>query len=438
MNPAKKQIGFGIACLAGALLAQEFSLRFGIKAAGITLPELYSFAWKQALLVGDLTSLWLAVHAFLHFSGRRPGRLWNRSGAYIFFQLAFGTALLLATNPVLAGRFMVFRALAALVLIFLLLKWLYIAVVPKENAEKGRPARGGLLVFAILLCFFLGEIVFMFVPSSHVTIESLSSRIWMQRYWEVNSHGYRDTEWETRKDSRVLLIGDSFTAGHGVKDPEDRFGNILDREFGDRVDFLNLGTLGYGPELELENLEWYDGEASGMVYIWYLNDIHDPAKARLPEFAQFLDEKPKRTRTLNPVKCSYLINFIYWSFPHQSAEFNYVEHLKTAYSDPEILREHFDAIDQLLESAEKREMKVAVVLFPNLMDVKGSNFAIEPVLKHLREKRISTLDLRALLTGYSPQELIVNKNDAHPNVRCNQLVADTLLPFLAEEWNFVD
>lgn len=428
---------FLIASLLLAAFLNEWSIAFLIRVAGIQIPENSAFAFGQGFLAGDILSIYFLINAVLFFRGNRLRELLKNVGAYWFLLFLTLFLLIQVTNPVLAGRFTMLRLLAYGLSLFLLGKAFQLGVIKnKSNGER----RKNLLALAgmIGVLWILLDMAFLFVPGTHNTIESLASRIWFQRHWQVNSLGYRDPEWDfagMKGKRKILLVGDSFTAGHGLKNTSDRFGDRLQAKWGDQYAILNLGTLGYGPELELENLEMFPEKADAALIVWYVNDIHDAALRHGFDLDGFLGRENYRPRTLNPVLTSYFVNYLYWSFPHPKTENNYTDFLKAAFADEATRKDHLQQMDNLVQFCRSHDMKVAALLFPMMSDVEGSDFAIEPVMKHFHATGIPSLDISPLVKGKTPKELMVSKNDAHPNEWVNQVVADTLDQFLRNAWN---
>lgn len=93
----------------------------------------------------------------------------------------------------------------------------------------------------------------------------------------INSRGDRDDE--PREDhpveDRLLLVGDSFTFGQGLRD-EERIDRRIEHHSGGQVDAYNLGVMGYGPGsslLRLEESSWWEGRA--VYYLFFENDLAD-------------------------------------------------------------------------------------------------------------------------------------------------------------------
>ena len=73
-----------------------------------------------------------------------------------------------------------------------------------------------------------------------------------ENFITINSAGMRDREYPLAKPPgkrRVAVLGDSFTAGLGVKDAE-VFTEVLEGTLGEKTEVLNFGINGFGPTQE--------------------------------------------------------------------------------------------------------------------------------------------------------------------------------------------
>jgi hypothetical protein len=78
----------------------------------------------------------------------------------------------------------------------------------------------------------LGEVYFrVYFDSTDSFASSMVHQLWMNKNWRENSTGFRDDrnyQMRTRAGAkRAVIIGDSFTAGHGIANVQDRFGNLI-------------------------------------------------------------------------------------------------------------------------------------------------------------------------------------------------------------------
>lgn len=348
--------------------------------------------------------------------------------------LGSGFFLLCFSNPVFAGKFMWVRLLFALALMVQTLRIVYLAWVRKE-AKAWLGQRIGLALAGIFVALLLAESVFFFVGRSHHTIQSYASRIWFHRHWEVNSLGFRDREYsgtDLQGKKVILCLGDSFTAGAGVKNPQDRFSNRLQDHLGPGYEVLNLGMNGLGPEKELEVLQDFPHSADVLLLSWFLNDIHGAAEEAGMSLREAMP-KNRRRPSLYPKDLLYSANYLWWSIPDSEPHLRYYEYLRKAFADPIAFDLHTKRLSELIHSARKRNMKVAVVLFPQLYDVAGSEFAIRPLETWLNSQQIPTLNLSPVFAPFAAEEIIVNNNDAHPNEKAHALVADTLAVYMQQQ-----
>jgi lysophospholipase L1-like esterase len=86
---------------------------------------------------------------------------------------------------------------------------------------------------------------------------------WSHKGYAINSAGFRDYEYEEAKPEgtyRIVVLGDSTTAGNGVQDVDKTYTKILeklqnrDSSIGMHYEVLNLGVGGYHTMQEVETL----------------------------------------------------------------------------------------------------------------------------------------------------------------------------------------
>jgi hypothetical protein len=172
----------------------------------------------------------------------------------------------------------------------------------------------GLAWLAFFLTFMVAEFYFKeFFAQTENRNFTLASRNWFERYWSANSLGYRDVEWspEDLQTKRKLLVsGDSFAAGQGIENLEDRFSNRLGQKLGADYLVMNIAYPGHSTKEEIERLKGFPYKPEILIHQYYINDIRYAAERRnVISTPPDTDPWP----VLQPlVENSYALNFIYW------------------------------------------------------------------------------------------------------------------------------
>ena len=77
----------------------------------------------------------------------------------------------------------------------------------------------------------------------------------------------------------MLIVGDSFTSGHGLKSADERYGNILADKIGKEYVTYNLGISGSDTRDEYARLEKF-GKSSGYPGFTVLPERHRKGSTR--------------------------------------------------------------------------------------------------------------------------------------------------------------
>ena len=285
-------------------------------------------------------------------------------------------------------------------------------------------------LLSIFITFMAAELFFVFFAQTDNLNFTLASKNWFTRYWSVNSMGYRDVEWNPEKirhQRKIIILGDSFTAGYGIKNVEDRFSNILGKKLGDDYVVMNVARNGAETPAQIEMIKAFPYKPDILILQYYINDIQDAAKKKAVDY-----NPPK----LYPwpvfsslVQNSYALNFIYWRsvrFGPYIWQGDYLAWAKEAYNNPDIWWFHQQELLTIYEGALSEKVKLIVVVFPALTDVEGTRPLTAKVVNLYRERGIQTLDIAELVENIPPEDLVVSALDSHPNQRLHRQVADML------------
>jgi len=301
-----------------------------------------------------------------------------------------------------------------------------------------RPRRflvnASLTVFAILLCLSALELGFRRVVVSDAFVITLAGRKWVDTYYKpINSLGYRDDEHEAdvRAGRRfMLVVGDSFAAGHGINNYRDRFSNLVGDALGDGWRVGTAAQGGWGTGRELDALRNYPLKPDVLIVSYFVNDIDDAAR-KAGKMPNIYPAGPSGlARPL--VNRSYLLNFLYWRVARGWGDMGqrYWEFTEIAYNDPEIWKIHEGELTSIIAYTEEHDIKLLFVLFPSMTQMEESFAFTEKVKDLLVRKGGPVVDMGDRLAGRPWKSLVVNAIDTHPNESVQRDVAAALVEAL--------
>jgi len=259
---------------------------------------------------------------------------------------------------------------------------------------------------------------------------TLANRNWFDRYWQVNSLDYRDREWtaaDLKGKHGILVVGDSFTAGYGIRDPEERFSNVLGRQLGDDYVVMNAGRPSANTADEIRSLIDYPFAVETVILQYFINDIREAAARKDAWFHRPMPEPWPLLRPL--IDHSHVLNFFYWRLARigpASWDNTYLDWLRNTYADPEIWPLHRQQLEEFRQQVAARNARLLVVVFPSLVGVEESRGITGKVVAAFRDMGVPVLDLTDRLSAIPSREMVVNSVDAHPNEQVHRLVGEAL------------
>ena len=291
-----------------------------------------------------------------------------------------------------------------------------------------------LMTWSLIIIFLILELIFTFIPSSQgVRRRTYGSLLWKQYYWNpINSIGYRDNEINEKDTSKikVFFLGDSFTAGAGTKNAEDRVSEQLNA-FCENCTSYNLGQGGTDTKNEYLRLLAYPLKPDILILQYFGNDIDDAAKNNgvifnyklmpynnIPGFTHFI------------VKKSCFINYFYWKFSREFPANNYADFVYKTYHNDTILREHLSDLDKITDHAVNNSIELYVIVYPmlNAEPEDSINTYVKIVSDHLVQKNIPVLNVSEVLKKMNipVYNRVASITDPHPSVLLHETVAAEL------------
>jgi lysophospholipase L1-like esterase len=320
-----------------------------------------------------------------------------------------------------------------LLLIIEVLRIFYYGVV--KSKAKGVGANIVTLVVPLVVVLVFLEIVFMYVPQSHEGVLSKASQIWWEKYWTpVNSLNYRDKEVsEDTTKTEVLVIGDSFAAGHGLESLDDRFSDILEKKLGpDKYVVYNLGVSGSDTRDEAERLMKYPVKPDVIVLQYFPNDVE---KAARENGLTLTGAEPYHDLTgpwATLVKRFYLPNFVYWQLPHNSFS-TFENFVQTSYTDTTILNTHLRDLSRMLAYRDSTGAKMYAVFVPFLFQLDKSAEYTKPVEEYLKANDVQVVTLTDGVAKIADKDRVVGKNDGHAGPAVNVLMAERVFEVMKQK-----
>lgn len=292
-------------------------------------------------------------------------------------------------------------------------------------------------LLSILFCFVVSEVYFRFfyIQSDGLGI-TLAHKRWFTKYWKpINSFGLRDKEWtfaDLAGKKVIGIFGDSFVAGHGIKDASERFPDILRESLGTDYAVLNIAKPGWGTRSELEALRAYPSMLNTIVWSYFPNDILDTT-AQYRRFPPDVIETPKGFLG-SIISHSYFLNFVYWNIYRYAKLTNkHFEWLKAQYNDPLIWESHKKELEEVCQLARTKNADLVIILFPFLTRKINSDSITNKVKDFFESNNTKVIEVKKIATGLKENELVVSKIDAHPSVKLHKLIANNLYGLLINQ-----
>lgn len=298
------------------------------------------------------------------------------------------------------------------------------------------------LVLAALLSLPLpvGEVYFRFIYDT-TDAYSLSrvSQEWFLRHYRYNQANVRDSldTYNVKMRPgirRVSFLGDSFTVGHGVKDVEMRFANIIRAQHPDwEVHALAQNGVDLGVQLTKVKRMALGGYAMDIVVLVYcLNDITDLIPPWQAIMKRMYDTKP-------PVwtRHSYLLDTMFhrWVVYFDEDLRDYYDFIPKAY-DSHVWPTQQKRLRTLRDMVTSRGGHFVVVTFPfvHQMQPDSPYRQVHATLNEFwSQLNVPHLDLLPVLESYLVEALVVNGRDPHPNEKAHALAADAIAQFVEQQ-----
>jgi hypothetical protein len=265
------------------------------------------------------------------------------------------------------------------------------------------------------------------------------SALWTRRFVRLNRMGFRDSTHAVARIAgikRLLLIGDSFAFGVGIRRTEDRLGEqlvtALDRETGLLWEVINASHPDLHTLNELAMLDSMIAYRPDIVLLEYVfNDI-DYLRPVTPRSA--LTEAPQGlAQRLHPLRVLFWNFFLaqevyvraralYWSLGQAPLR-------DDPYDNAGLLRIHLQDLTHFVAQAQNGGAFAGIV--PVDVNVVGSVVArrrYESFVRQALAVGLPVWRVDSAFSGLKLRQLAVNRLDHHPNELANRLIARETWP----------
>lgn len=407
-------------------------------------PYFILIAVSVALLLVTLANIWRYSKR-----GQCQTKLFYSASTYfdlgiLFWGLAYFLSTIdLSTNASRIADLNIFGSIApaAVILEWLVMVLLFIAgavfIGPKLAKRWKNPM---LMVITIGIIILLSEGIIRIkaiIAPFPQGFPTYTSALWQRYYTKFNSEGFRDVEHSLDKPSgthRILIVGDSFAFGWGIKHINDRLGEQIagnlterlenrweainasqgDSHTLDHIKFLKQ-TLPFNPDI--------------VILLYVFNDI-DYLSAVTPR-----SDLPFFSIRSILYKNLYLFQEMYFRLRLLKIRFQEDSgNNPDPYEDSTLVLRHLEDISKFVEIAEMGGASVWVVPFDIAVVSEDKRLArYERFVSQAKGLEIPVLPIDPEYNGFQFSQLVVNKFDAHPNERANRIAAEGVAKIIIDE-----
>jgi lysophospholipase L1-like esterase len=254
----------------------------------------------------------------------------------------------------------------------------------------------------------------------------------------TNNFGLRGQDISIEKapgTKRVILLGDSFTFGEGVK-LEDTFSTQLQKIMSlssDRpVEVLNFGVSGWQTRDEIIFLSEFAMKFKpDLVLVVYV--LNDADRAGGLDFWNNF----RRTYENRKLNHSYLLSYIYARIARTVYGRRYIDSLlESALMEKEKWDASFRQLLRGQELAKRGGFKYGVLIFPFMYEL-TDEYPFKPLNKMISDycenHNIPVNDILPAFRGIPYTDLWVHGSDQHPNEKSHRIAAEAMAEFVLKE-----
>jgi hypothetical protein len=279
-----------------------------------------------------------------------------------------------------------------------------------------------LIATSVIATLLLSEIAARFIiePRSSGFGTGILSKKWFEEEVTYNGQGYRDSDFTLKmRENAVIMVGDSFTEGHGVKQNENFFA-IAKARFHHK-EFYNIGKNGentFGQIKRLSDLlNEFSVEPTDVVFQYFFNDIEylGPVVFKQSHWLQ----SPGFVSLSNH---SVLFDYLYQPYLSGTASNEYSDNLFASFENESLFAKHLEDILKIYQLAKSSGATFHFLAFPNINNEKWLRDSRNSYIMKLEEfymkhwsKGDSWIKISDIVLNVDSDLRRANKVDGHPS-----------------------
>lgn len=283
---------------------------------------------------------------------------------------------------------------------------------------------------------------------------------YQQKYYVLNSGGYRDREHTQKKPDgtfRIIVLGDSFSFPANLKSLEDGWVFQLEKrliEVGQHVEIVNLSKTGFNTQDQIDIvIDQGLSFTPDLVLVGYVLNDADPNRAShhlVPPLGNsFREEFGYLTQVAKKIVYDRNTEWLRSYLKLRSYGYSFLdirgsavlaniqqdrwfEQTTKALYEPSPFEQQKHHLARLVRVTKERKLPLRVVLFPYLYRLSDAPFAREHelVARVFEQEGVPVLDLYPVFSVYPEQELMLGWWDMHPNKNSHTIASEKIAGWL--------
>ena len=254
------------------------------------------------------------------------------------------------------------------------------------------------IIISIIIGIILSEIFFRIFPEKILGNGGIAFDSWYKRYVKLNNEGFWDYNYEYNSDKKtILVIGDSFSFGHGLNDFKNTFAKQLEKLLQyDNFRVINLSKCGWNLsdayDIFLKTGIKYKPEI--VIFQFYINDIPENDYIRK---LRYHSPFPKKMHNYLFTK-SYFYNFFILTYNYAKELLGKKENFNQAQANlilnnSDEYKLFFELVIKVKKVCEEKKIRFIYLLWPVITNnyTKFSK-AYKKVETDLSENKISVIN----------------------------------------------